>query len=653
MRRTDDLEAGVPAVSLDELARRYRTRDQLLNDAQIGTWRFDPDLGLYYFADALSLGHEQLQAVPIATLQLVQHPDDQNKDIAIRERITTEGGAAEAEMRYRRHDGGWTHLRVAYRAGRKLPSGRYEMYGLSQDVTAVAEARDLARESTLRLRMALEAARAAVFEYDYRARTMWLSPEFEALTGRAPDTVHDVTDDSFYNYHPDDRAAVMALGRTKDQADPIDVRLMTLSGERWMRLYFEVERDAEGQRRRGVGLLLDIDDQKRQAIALEEARAAAEAATAAKSNFLASVSHEIRTPMNGVIGVLNLLKREALSEEGRKLLEEAIGCSDVLAQLINDVLDFSKMEAGKLDLSPHPTDPAAVVAGVLNLIRPQAEEKGIYLRSVIPEGMGHIEIDSLRLRQCLFNVIGNAVKFTSRGGVEVRLTLKDGRLRCEVADTGIGVPREAQDKLFSRFQQADTGTTRKFGGTGLGLAISRSLARMMGGDLDFESRDGEGSIFWLEIDAPPAQALAADPDLSIEATPLEGLSILVVDDNRTNRIVAVKSLEALGAAAEAVDSGQGAIDAVAAKAFDLVLMDINMPEMDGMEATRRIRALNAAAAALPIVAMTADVMVDQQARYYAAGMNGMVPKPFSPLQLLTEVARLASAADEPDLQATG
>ena len=396
--------------------------------------------------------------------------------------------------------------------------------------------------------------------------------------------------------------------------------------------------------------MLDIDAHKRQELALNDAWRVAEAATAAKSGFLASVSHEIRTPMNGIVGVLNLLKRESLSSEGRELLTEALGCSDMLSQLINDVLDFSKIEAGKLDLSPVATDPVAVVEGVLNLIRPQTDAKSIYLRSRCDLGMGPAEIDPVRLRQCLFNMIGNAVKFTETGGVEVRLTASGAgakrRLRCEIEDSGIGVPEAARATLFDRFQQADGGATRRFGGTGLGLAISRSLAQMMGGDLDFESEEGRGSTFWFEIKASPAELPDQIAEHDFSDAPLTGLRVLVVDDNRTNRIIGVKSLEALGAWAMAADSGRAAIEAVGRERFDLSLMDINMPEMDGLEATRRIRALGAFAAAIPVIALTADVMDHHQNTYLAAGMNGVVPKPFSPAQLLSEIARIAGAEDE-------
>jgi len=329
-----------------------------------------------------------------------------------------------------------------------------------------------------------------------------------------------------------------------------------------------------------------------------------------------------------------------------------VGCSEMLAQLINDVLDFSKIEAGKLELSPTIDCPRAVAEGVVNLLRPQATNKGLHLHLTVAPDIGHAEIDCVRLRQCLFNVIGNAVKFTEAGGVEVRLTAfgdgMDRRLRCEVQDTGIGVPASARASLFGQFEQADNTTTRRFGGTGLGLAISRKLARMMGGDLDYSSEPGVGSTFWLELSAPEAAAPEYAEVDDMSATPLAGVRVLVVDDNRINRIVASKTLEALGAQAVAVDSGAAAIEAVLQTDYDLVLMDVNMPEMDGLEATRRIRALAAPVGGVPIIALTADVMSHQHRAYTAAGMDGVVSKPFSPAQLVGAIADLADRSDAMD-----
>jgi signal transduction histidine kinase len=640
---------------LERMKADFAARGRLMHDAEVGVWRYDPDAGLYHFPTELALGHGgNKDPVPVHVLQMIQHEDDRDIDTAIRERLTAEEGADEALIRYRTGEGGWRHLRVLYRSGRKLKSGSYEMYGLSQNVTDLATARDDANDSAQRLKLALSAARAGVFGYDYAEAKYWSTPEFRDLMGQSALDAAAAADDPRVIFHPDERDAMRRLGEASIEAGhavSLEARVMRPEGPMWVRVYWQTECDASGAPVRGIGLLHDIDETKRQELALTEARQLAESATASKSSFLASVSHEIRTPMNGIVGVLNLLKREGLSAEGRDLLGEALACSDMLAQLIDDVLDFSKMEAGKLDVTPAPTDPAAVMASVVALLHPQADAKNLYLRAVAEpegwEGGGWALIDPIRLRQCLFNIIGNAVKFTEAGGVEVRMSIcgegsgAGRKLRVEVHDTGVGVPEHAKTALFDRFQQAHTGADRKFGGTGLGLAISRSLAEMMGGEMGFDSTEGVGSVFWFEIAAPPSEAGAATPQIEAGDAPLAGLKILIVDDNRTNRLVGLKSLEALGAEAETADSGEAAIAAAQKGGYDLILMDVNMPGMDGMEATRRIRALDGAVAEAPIIALTADVMTHHQAAYHAAGMNGFVPKPFSPAQLLGEIIRVA------------
>jgi signal transduction histidine kinase/CheY-like chemotaxis protein len=639
-------------AALADLSAASTMRDALMQVAEVGTWAYDPDRDLYFFSSELAFGHQQAEdGISSATLQLVQNREDGAKDRAIRDRLTTEGGEAESEMRYRDANGGWRHLRVHYRSGRQTPSGRYQMYGISQNITEQARARDAANAGAQRLKLAMSAAAAGMFEFDYARQKFWFSAEYRALVG--DELLRACRADPMLMFHPDDREAVTLLGDREGRnlhPDPIDVRVLKPQGETWVRLYYEITQADGPKPLHGVGLMIDVDAEKRLALELVEARRTAEAATAAKSDFLASVSHEIRTPMNGVVGILHLLKNEALTPQAASLLEEAIGCSAMLGQIINDVLDFSKMEAGKLHLSPIPTDPALILDSVAALIRPQIEAKGLYLRITAQPGMGWIDIDPVRLRQCLFNTIGNAAKFTAQGGVTVRMSLtgegEAGCLRCEIEDTGIGIPAHAKTGLFDRFQQADSGTARKFGGTGLGLAISRSLARMMGGDMDFDSVDGQGSTFWFEVAAPGAEAASASADNDLSAAPLARLHLLVVDDNRVNRLVAVKSLEALGATAEAVESGPEALEVAGRTAFDIILMDVNMPGMDGLEATRRLRALGGAVAQIPVIAMTADVMTHHLERYRAAGMNGFVPKPFAPSQLLEEIIRIAGGEDE-------
>jgi PAS domain S-box-containing protein len=386
--------------------------------------------------------------------------------------------------------------------------------------------------------------------------------------------------------------------------------------------------------------------------ALRGERAAKDAAET-KANFLANMSHEIRTPLNGVLGVLHLLKGEALSDDGRERVEQALGCGGMLTELLNDVLDVSSLEAGGLELKPEPVDVAAALAGVAGMLRADAEAKGLDLLTVITGEPGWVSIDPVRLRQMLFNLIGNAIKFTPTGRVEVRLACigagAEHRLRVEVEDTGVGVAPEAMDALFERFQQADGSATRRFGGAGLGLAITRGLARRMGGDVEATSELGRGSTFRLDIPAPAADFTASSAN--DEASWLEGLRILVVEDNPTNQMIARQMLEGLGAAVETADNGALGVEAVARQAFDLVFMDIQMPVMGGVEACRRIRA-STALAQIPILAVTANVMDYQLAEYRAVGMNGVIAKPLSPAAIVAEIARLAAEGQD-DVETSG
>jgi PAS domain S-box-containing protein len=526
------------------------------------------------------------------------------------------------------------------------------------DVTALSEARREARANARRLRVALGAAQAGVYEIDHAGKSFWGSPEFHRILGRRV-TYDDVRSAVWPMIHPDDVAAVYEAaedgqrhreGHLSSKGRSFDVRVVTPAGdERWIRIFHEVRTDPSGRIRKAFGLILDIDDKKRAELALVEAERAAQAANEAKAQFLANMSHEIRTPMNGVLGVMHLLKREQLPGEADHLLGEALACGRMLSTLLDDVIDFSRIEAGRLDVTREAVDPSALATSVARLLRPQAEQKGLELRVDAPD-LGLILTDPSRLRQALFNLVGNAVKFTLAGSVTLRVRRLDDdgneagpRVTFEVIDTGVGIAAEAQARLFERFQQADASTTRRFGGSGLGLAITRRLAQMMGGEVGFTSREGAGSTFLLTIAAPPAQARAAEAEMADGL--LQGLKILVVEDNATNRLVARRILEQLGASVETADDGLGGVTS-AARGFDLILMDVQMPGIDGLEAARRIRNLPSPAARTPIIALTANVLSHQRAAYLAAGMDGVAAKPISPAALIGEIIRLAGGQVE-------
>ena len=385
-----------------------------------------------------------------------------------------------------------------------------------------------------------------------------------------------------------------------------------------------------------VAVYSDITELTRRAAELEEARDRADAATRAKSEFLAVMSHEIRTPMNAVIGMSRLLTGTALDAEQRDFVQTIDMAAEALLTVINDILDFSKIEAGRLDLDPHPAELRRCVEGTVAMVAARAAEKGLELVCRIdPDVPLAVEVDAARLRQILLNLLNNAVKFTERG--EIRLSVAragDGdRLRFAVSDTGIGIPADRMDRLFRSFSQVDASTTRRYGGTGLGLAISKRLSELMGGEIGVESEPGVGTTFAFTIPARPcalpdaARTVLAAAAGTAEAPPGPPLAILLVDDNRTNQKLGSKILQRLGHAADLAGDGREAVQACLGRAYDIVLMDIEMPDMDGIEATLQIRSRPGGDGGPFIVALTANAMAGDRERYLRAGMDDYISKP--------------------------
>jgi signal transduction histidine kinase/HPt (histidine-containing phosphotransfer) domain-containing protein/ActR/RegA family two-component response regulator len=529
---------------------------------------------------------------------------------------------------------------------------------LTARVTAQAEELDTLRKtlgSTQRHLLVTEVVRLAQWEWDIAAGIVTLGARWEEMIGAGAGTGGKRWQlrDLLARVHPDDVSTVQqalndALTGRSDRYS-VEHRVAAAEGWIWIESIGMVsERDAQGKALRLTGFNSDITARRRMHDEIVHARAQAEASSRAKSEFLANMSHEVRTPLNAVMGLTRLLFQSPLNGEQRQHLELIDNSAASLLALLNDILDLSKIEAGKLVFEQIRFDVARWVREAVALHKPAAEKKGLQIEVDIADDVPwKVAGDPGRLRQIISNLVSNAVKFTERGRISVAVRLvpqaadlrrDQQRLMFMVRDTGVGVPADKQQQIFEAFTQEDASTTRRYGGTGLGLAICARLVGMMGGAIQLTSRPGEGSTFRFTAvfeQAADEMSVMTEP-APLEAVAARGLNVLLAEDHAVNELLMRKLLSEMGCTFSVARNGEEAVRLWKTRQFELVLMDVQMPVLSGFDATARIRAMEAAEpdrGRTPIVALTAHAMAGDREKCLAAGMDAYVSKPVSPALL--------------------
>ena len=671
----------------DRLRQSEERLREVVQVSRIGVFEHDHLTDTIYWSPEQRRNYGWTADEPVSLDKFLRcvHPDDGERIAqAVRRAHDPAGdGRYDVEHRILHRDGAvrWLVTRSqSFFAGEGAARHLIRTVGAVLDFTEQRQAAEALQESEERLRLALSAANQGLYDLNVQTGEAVVSPEYALMLGHAPDTFHETNEAWRARLHPDDQEPV-SRAYTEYVAGlrpeyRVEFRQRTGTGEwKWiLSLGKVVAQDAEGRPLRMLGTHTDITAQKlaeekvlkardeleirvqERTQELEQAKLAAEAASQAKSRFLAVMSHEIRTPLNGVTGVLHLLQTDSLSAQQHHWIEMATTSAGTLLRVINDILDFSKVEAGKLDLHCGPTDLHTTVNKTATTFTDRAIAKGIAWNLFIdPSVPRYVTTDGDRLAQILGNLLSNAVKFTDAGTIGLHVTSKTVEsdrtwVRFEVSDTGMGVGPAEQERLFQPFSQVDNSSTRRHGGTGLGLGICKHLVELMGGTIGIESAAGRGSTFWFELPLQKGTPVPT-PDIA-ERTPVPTAAsasaaasppkpaprrVLLAEDNEINQELAQEMIQFAGCTCDCVVNGHEAVRAATGGGYDLMFMDCMMPGMDGYAATQSIRAEESRAAAagqtprhLPIIAMTANALEGDREECLAAGMDDYLSKPLDP-----------------------
>ena len=571
----------------------------------------------------------------------------------------------DVEYRLRCKDGEFRWFRARGSALRDADGRPYRMAGSITDITEQKASIQALALSEERFSLAVRGTNDGIWDWDIRRDQVFFSPHWKKMLGYEEDELENRFATFEALLHPDDHDRLMAClndyleGRSERYA--VEFRARHKDGSwRWILARGRAMRDSAGKPYRMAGSHTDVTERKRDEEELRQARLDAEAANSAKSVFLANMSHEIRTPMNGIIGMGELLLESDLTDVQREYLEMLKHSADSLLELLNDLLDFSKIEAGKMELDSHEFDLNAIVTEIVKAMGVRAFQKRlVLLHHISPEVPSRLIGDDGRLRQILVNLIGNAIKFTHKGGVTIEAAVESETadlivLHFKINDTGIGISGDLHERIFEAFTQAESSITRRYGGTGLGLAICRDLVELMHGRIWVESQPSVGSTFHFTAAFGRTSGISIKP-LSPRSEPVavahSSLKVLVVEDGHVNQLVSSRMLEKRGHRVTLASSGEEALELFKREAFDVILMDVQMPGMNGLQATAAIREIEQAQGGhVPVVAMTANALSGDRELCLASGMDDYLSKPLRSADLFQTIEALAGHSTVPSVE---
>ncbi|WP_339930062.1 PAS domain S-box protein [uncultured Brevundimonas sp.] len=623
--------------------------------SQVGYWTLNIDTGAIFWSPEVYRIHgvdpASFRPALDNALAFYVDGDRQRVEDLVKSGVDRDEGWEFDAVLIRRSDGARRDVR-SMAAGEKDANGRIVGYfGVFKDLTEERQVVAKAIEQERRFRLLADNASDVIAVYDRKGVFSYVSPSITEILGYTPEELIGKTP---YFIVPEDRESVAAEFEAALDSDvPITIEYCALAKDgsrRWLEARPRFQRDDTGKIIQITDSVRDVTERREREAALAEARAEAEAATRAKTEFLANMSHEIRTPLNGVLGFADVLADTPLSKDQTRYVDRIRTAGRGLTVLIDDILDFSRIEAGKMPVERRPFDLRALALDVVDLTRSGVGDRLTFDVNFSGDVTPWIIGDEQRTRQILLNLLGNAAKFTQTGSVRLEVCLADEMVELRVIDTGIGIAPEALAHLFQAFTQADASVGRRFGGTGLGLSISHSLARLMGGEVRLDSVPGAGTTAVLSLPyavatAPETAPVAAGTP---EAVTGRSLKVLVVDDVEANLELIDILLSRAGHRIKGVTSGDAALALLEADtSFDVVLMDVQMPGMDGLEATRLIRRLGNGVETIPIVALTANVMAEQVAECRAAGMDEHLTKPIRTEELFEVIVRVGALSDPP------